>query len=142
VDSADLAGSWSEGELKVQAYIAQHVDLAARLGNPLVFEEFGFPRDGGGFEPSATTRYRDRFYRLILDSVLASARAGGALAGSNFWAWSGEGRAAHPDRRFRPGDTAWLGDPPHEPQGWYGVFDSDESTQALIRAHAGALAAI
>jgi mannan endo-1,4-beta-mannosidase len=33
-----------------------------------------------------------------------------------------------------------MGDPPHEPQGWYGVFDSDASTQAIIRAHAAALA--
>jgi mannan endo-1,4-beta-mannosidase len=22
-------------------------------------------------------------------------------------------------------DTAYLGDPPHEPQGWYGAFDTD-----------------
>ena len=55
---------------------------------------------------------------------------------------SGEGRAAHPDHHFRPGDTAWLGDPPHEPQGWYGVFDSDASTQAVIREHAAAMAAL
>ena len=33
------------------------------------------------------------------------------------------------------GDLSYLGDPPHEPQGWYGVFDTDVSTHALIRAH-------
>ena len=37
---------------------------------------------------------------------------------------------------------AYLGDPPHEPQGWYGVFDGDESTQAVVRAHAEAIAAV
>jgi mannan endo-1,4-beta-mannosidase len=39
------------------------------------------------------------------------------------------------------GDTSYVGDPPHEPQGWYSVFDSDESTLALIRAHAQAIRA-
>jgi mannan endo-1,4-beta-mannosidase len=57
--------------------------------------------------------------------------------GSNFWAWNGEARAAHPDYRFRDGDRAYMGDPPHEPQGWYGLFDNDESTLALVRMHAG-----
>ena len=56
--------------------------------------------------------------------------------GSNFWAWNGEARAAHPDARFRDGDLAYMGDPPHEPQGWYGLFDGDASTLALVRAHA------
>jgi mannan endo-1,4-beta-mannosidase len=37
------------------------------------------------------------------------------------------------------GETSYVGDPPHEPQGWYSVFDSDASTQALIRSHAAAL---
>jgi mannan endo-1,4-beta-mannosidase len=35
-----------------------------------------------------------------------------------------------------------MGDPPHEPQGWYGVFDSDTTTQAVIRAHASAMTAL
>ena len=70
----------------------------------------------------------------------ADVARGGPIAGSNFWAWSGEGRAAHANHRFVPGDKAWLGDPPHEPQGWYGVFDSDASTRAIIRAHATAIA--
>ena len=39
----------------------------------------------------------------------------------------------HPDRH--PGDP-YLGDPPHEPQGWYSVFDTDASTQAVIRDYA------
>jgi hypothetical protein len=29
-----------------------------------------------------------------------------------------------------------MGDPPHEPQGWYGLFDDDKSTLALVRDHA------
>jgi mannan endo-1,4-beta-mannosidase len=31
--------------------------------------------------------------------------------------------AAHGDWRFREGDTQYLGDPPHEPQCWYGHVD-------------------
>jgi mannan endo-1,4-beta-mannosidase len=142
VDSANLAGSWPTGEAKVRDYVAQHVALARQLGKPLVFEEFGFPRDGGALDPGTTTAWKDRFYALIYQAVLENARAGGPAAGSNFWAWSGEGRAARSDHRFRSGDNAWLGDPPHEPQGWYGIFDTDASTRAVIRAHADALSRV
>jgi mannan endo-1,4-beta-mannosidase len=40
---------------------------------------------------------------------------------------------------MRAGDVSYVGDPPHEPQGWYSVFDADQSTIALISAHASAL---
>lgn len=140
-DPEDLAGTWPTVESNTRDYIVSHAALASRLGKPLVIEEFGFPRDGGSFDPASTTLYRDRFYALIYDHVAQSARSSGPIAGTNFWAWGGEGRAQHDDRRFHPGDTAYLGDPPHEPQGWYSVLDTDRSTQALIRAHAGVLAA-
>ena len=142
IDPADMAGSWPRCEALVRDYVAQHIALARAAGKPLVIEEFGFPRDGVAYDPRATTVWRDRYYRLIYESALADMRAGGPTAGTHFWAWSGEGRAAHADHRFRAGDVAWLGDPPHEPQGWYGLFDSDESTQAIVRQHAGAVAAL
>jgi mannan endo-1,4-beta-mannosidase len=139
IDPADMAGSWPRCEALVRDYVAQHISLAGAADKPLVIEEFGFPRDGVGYDPSAATTWRDRYYHLIYDAVLADMRAGGPSAGTNFWAWSGEGRAAHGDHHFRRGDTAWLGDPPHEPQGWYGLFDTDESTKEIVRAHAAAL---
>lgn len=142
VDTKDLAGGYDAGAAKVQDYLDRHVAIADRIGKPLVIEEFGYPRDGGSFDPEASTTWKDRFYAQIYATVLASARTGGPIAGSNFWAWSGQGRAAHPDHRFRPGDLAYLGDPPHEPQGWYGVFSTDASTQAVVRDHAAALAAV
>ena len=43
---------------------------------------------------------------------------------------------------MRRGETAYVGDPPHEPQGWYSVFNTDTSTQALIKAHAEHLKAL
>jgi mannan endo-1,4-beta-mannosidase len=141
IDPADLAGTWDGAETRVRDYIARQVAIAQQVGKPLVIEEFGFPRDGGSFDPGSTTRFKDRFYALIYEAVEASMRSGGPVAGSNFWAWGGEGRAQHADRRFRPGDSRYMGDPPHEPQGWYSVLNSDESTRALIRAHAGLIRA-
>ena len=138
VDAKDLPGTHARGAAKVQDYLDRHVAIATRLGKPLVVEEFGYPRDGGSYDPAATTVHKDRFYRQVYDTVLAHARTG-PVVGSNFWAWNGEARAAHPDHRFRPGDLAYLGDPPHEPQGWYGVFSSDHATKAVVREHAAAL---
>lgn len=142
LDRADMAGGHARAMAMSAAYISQHVDLARQAGKPLVLEEFGYPRDGDRYAPADATSLRDDFYGLVHGAVLTSARAGGPLVGSNFWAWNGEGRAAHADARFRAGDTAFLGDPSHEPQGWYGVFDSDASTLDRIRAHAAALAAV
>ena len=142
IDPADMAGSWPRCEALVRDYVAQHVALAKRAGKPLVIEEFGFPRDNVAYDPGTTTAWRDRYYRLIYESVLADMRSGGPIAGTNFWAWSGEGRPTHPDHHFRRGDTAWLGDPPHEPQGWYGLFDSDASSCEIVRAHGAAVAAL
>jgi mannan endo-1,4-beta-mannosidase len=140
-DPKDLPGTWPTTERNVRAYLGRQVDSARSLGKPLVIEEFGYPRDGASFDPSATTNYKDRYYKLIYDAVLASVRSGGPLQGANFWGWGGEGRAQHPDHHFVRGDTSYLGDPPHEPQGWYSVFDSDASTQAVIRDYAAAVKA-
>ena len=139
VDSADLERTFPAGAAKVSEYIDQHLGYARDLGKPLVIEEFGFPRDRGLYDPGTPTRFKDRFYALIYATVEKSAAADGPLQGSNFWAWGGEGRTGAADHRFRPGDTSYVGDPPHEPQGWYSVFDSDESSKAVIRAHAAAL---
>lgn len=132
----DLAGTWPTVEANTRAYIAAHERLARELGKPLLIEEFGFPRDGEAYAPSATTEYRQRFYREIYRAVERGWAEGGPLQGSNFWAWNGEARAAHPDARFREGDRQYMGDPPHEPQGWFGNFDTDAGMLSLIRAHA------
>lgn len=141
VKGDDLAGTWPEGRRKVEAYLAAHVAIAEAAGKPLVIEEFGFPRDGEAYAPAATTAFREDYYRLIYGAVEASWKAGGVIAGSNFWAWNGEARTPHADARFRDGDRAYMGDPPHEPQGWYGVFDSDAAMLDVIRAHIARAAA-
>lgn len=141
VNGKDLAGTWDAGKAKVVDYIDTHVRLAREAGKPLVFEEFGFPRDGELYDPSVPTTFRQRYYRLIYSAAEASLAAGGPVQGTNFWAWNGEARAQHPDHHFVAGvDTQYMGDPPHEPQGWYGNFDSDTEMLAIIRQHAKAFA--
>jgi mannan endo-1,4-beta-mannosidase len=141
VDGKNLAGTWDAGKAKVVDYIDTHVRLAREAGKPLVFEEFGFPRDGELYDPSVPTTFRQRYYRLIYGAAEASLAAGGPVQGTNFWAWNGEARAQHPDHHFIAGvDTQYMGDPPHEPQGWYGNFDSDAEMLAIIREHAKAFA--
>ena len=132
----DLVGTWPTVQAMTRSYIAAHERLARSLNKPLIIEEFGFPRDGEAYTPSVTTVWRARFYREIYAAVERSWREGGPIAGDNFWAWNGEARARHVDFHFVNGDSAYMGDPPHEPQGWYGNFDSDDDMLALIRAHA------
>lgn len=132
----DLAGTWDNVETRTRAYLAAHDRLARQLGKPLVIEEFGFPRDAEAYAPTATSEWRERFYRLIHGAVEESWRSGGPIAGSAFWAWNGEARAAHADARYKDGDRAYMGDPPHEPQGWFGIFDTDAAMLAHLRGHA------
>lgn len=136
VDGKDLAGTWDAGRAKVQDYLRVHDALASEIGKPLLFEEFGFPRDGELYSPDVPATFREQYYALIYGAVEASWTSGGPVMGSNFWAWNGEARAAHGDARFVDGDRGYMGDPPHEPQGWYGLFDSDSSTLTLVRQHA------
>ncbi|WP_338243503.1 glycoside hydrolase 5 family protein [Aurantiacibacter hainanensis] len=138
VEGDDLRGTWPGAARNTADYLDTHAALAREMDKPLLVEEFGFPRDRESYAPSASTEFRRRFYRLIYDAVERSWADGGPIAGSNFWAWNGEARAAHADAAFRDGDLAYMGDPPHEPQGWYGNFDSDDTMLALIRAHARA----
>jgi len=141
MDAARLRETYDAGAARVADYIDAHVRLARTLGKPLVIEEFGYPRDGAdAYDPAVPTTYKDRFYAQVYATIEADVARGGPLAGSNFWAWNGEARSPHADHRFRRGDRAYMGDPPHEPQGWYGVFDGD-TTLAIVRRHAAALRA-
>lgn len=139
VKQADLANTYKRGETLTQDYIVKHIGYARQLDKPLIIEEFGYPRDGGSNDPKVATTYKDRFYRLIYAAALRDMAAGGPIAGTNFWAWNGEARAQHPDYQFRDGDGQYMGDPPHEPQGWYGIFTGD-TTVRIVANHAAAIA--
>lgn len=116
-------------------YMNRHIDIANKMNKPIVLSEFGAERDQGQFEPGTPTTYRDRIYREVFDLIHARAEAGDAIAGTNFWTWGGLGRAGQEDYMWAEGDD-FTGDPPQEHQGLNSVFDADESTLEIIRAHA------
>ena len=118
--------------IKSSHYIATHADMAKRLGKPLVIEEFGYARQGNKAGINIPTDSRDRYYRHIFEEVKHNIAEGGPIAGCNFWGWSGSGRPR--DMVWQAGDD-YLCDPPHEPQGWYSVFDCDTSTINIIKAY-------
>jgi mannan endo-1,4-beta-mannosidase len=118
-----------------------HIDYAKQLGKPIVLEEFGLNRDGGSFDIKSGTAVRDRFYGEVFGLVQKRAAAGDPVAGWNFWAWGGAGRAANADYWWKPGDD-FVGDPPQEEQGLYSVFDSDASSLKLIQESAARLHAL
>ena len=117
-------------------YIAEHIELAKKLNKPLVIEEFGYSRKDNisGTEP--TTESRDIFYRYIFEQVKSSTLQDAPIAGCNFWGWGGSGRPR--DLVWQAGDD-YLSDPPHEPQGWYSVFDCDTTTINIIKEYSKAI---
>jgi len=134
-DPANPGGTYASAEASARTYFNDHEAEAQALRKPMVLEEFGLARDNGSYDPSATTVWRDTFYSAMFDEVFSSASAGGPAAGDNFWAWAGEGRPLEPYGSYwSPGDP-WIGDPPHEHQGWYSVYDLDSTTLGVISIH-------
>ncbi len=121
--------TYDRAEQNALEYLRRHVYDMVVLNKPLVLEEFGLARDFEPvhdiYDPTSSTLYRDRFYKAMFNEVFDIIQKGGTLAGDNFWAWGGASR---------PGD-GWLGDPPHETPGWYSVYNTDESTIAIISSH-------
>jgi mannan endo-1,4-beta-mannosidase len=140
-DSRQPKQTWAGMMDKSLHYLDLHIGYAKTLGKPIVLEEFGMDRDGASFDTKAPTTVRDRFYGEVFGLVQRRAAAGEPIAGWNFWAWGGAGRAANGDYRWRPGNE-FVGDPPQEEQGLYSVFDSDASTLRLIRQSARRLRAL
>ncbi len=130
-DPKQPATTWDGMMDKSLRYLNQHVDYAKQLGKPIVLEEFGLNRDAGSFDIRSSTAVRDRFYGAVFDLVQQRASAGDPVAGWNFWAWGGAGRAANADYWWKPGND-FVGDPPQEEQGLYSVFDSDAASLKLI----------
>lgn len=117
-------------------YIAEHIELAKKLNKPLVIEEFGYSRKDNISGTDIPTDSRDMFYRFIFEQVKNSVEQGNPIAGCNFWGWGGSGRPR--DLVWQAGDD-YLSDPPHEPQGWYSVFDCDTTTINIIKEYSKAI---
>lgn len=131
--SSDCPQDGIETALKNTAeYIDRHMEIARRLGKPLVIEEFGFPRDDFRFEAGSPVEGRDRLYEYVFDRVVESAAAGDVLAGANFWTWGGFARQTEGHTHWERGDD-YSGDPAQEQQGLNSVFVSDSSTLEVIK---------
>ena len=113
-------------------YIDDHIAMAGKINKPLVIEEFGYSRQGNVSGTGIPTDSRDIFYAFIFEQVKKSVETGGPIAGCNFWGWGGSGRPR--DLVWQAGDD-YLCDPPHEPQGWYSVFDNDTTTIETIKKY-------
>jgi mannan endo-1,4-beta-mannosidase len=123
-------------------YLSTHLGEAVLLSKPLVLEEFGLARDGGSYDPSASVVWRDSLLSSLYGLLETSAQGGGPACGDNVWAWAGEGRPSAPFGGYwNPGEQ-WVGDPPHEHQGWYSIYDSDSTTLSTLAAHAYELCSI
>lgn len=114
-------------------YLNEHFDIARDLNKPVVLEEFGISRDRNDYSSKAPVSYRDAYYEFIFKTIVEESKKG-IVSGANFWAWGGEGRPRVPKAVWKTGDDL-IGDPPHEYQGWYSVYDTDESTKAVIQKY-------
>lgn len=118
-----------------RGYIDEHLQIARRIGKPVVLEEFGYPRDGFSFSKESTTDNRDRYYEAIFDCVLDHHTRDGLFAGCNFWGWGGLAQPSIDHVYWQHGDD-YTGDPAQEQQGLNSVFASDSSTLSLIGKYA------
>lgn len=119
---------------KAQNYLVGQIKKAEKLRKPLVLEEFGVSRDNGSFATEATADFRDNFYQWVFNYTRQEIDKNSPLKGCNFWSWGGEGRPATPGGFWQEGDDL-IGDPAHELQGWYSVYDTDQSTIELIKSY-------
>ncbi|KAI8910346.1 glycoside hydrolase superfamily, partial [Gorgonomyces haynaldii] len=119
-ESLNKSIAWAQG------WLQQSNEWSQKLGKPLILEEFGLARDNwinDTYNPHHLTTHRDAYYAALMEWISNAFKQHQAFAGFGFWAYSGESR---------PGDR-WVGDPPHEPPGWYGVYDKDQSTIQVMK---------
>jgi mannan endo-1,4-beta-mannosidase len=128
----DMAGTIDKAIENTGKYMDEHLEVARRLKKPIVFEEFGLPRDGFTFAPGSPVTLRDRYYDYSFGRVLESARKNDCMAGANFWSFSGNGKpnVETENHMWKKGDD-YLGDPPQEAQGLNSVFITDTTMQIV-----------
>ena len=117
--------SFETTKIKSKAYIEKNAEVSKSVLKPIVLEEFGLARDGGSYETSAEVNMRNKFYQFLYETTLGN--PGSPYRGMNFWAIGGEGRPRQPETFWQAGDD-YIGDPPHEKQGWYSVYFTDSTT--------------
>lgn len=125
--------TFPEAKQKALDYLKYHVEVAKKMNKPFVLEEFGIMKDNGSYDFRASNVNRDNYFDIMFGEVYKYAQERKA-AGVAFWAWGGEGRAREVGCWWKPGDD-FLGDPPHEEQGWYSVYDTDSTTHSVIKKY-------
>ncbi|MFD0988732.1 beta-mannanase [Mariniflexile jejuense] len=123
---------------KAENYINEHLAIANTLNKPVVLEEFGVSRDNAGYTKQTSVNNRDMYFKDIFNLLLESVKNNSNFVGCNFWAWGGFGNVNTPGT-VSNNQMEFIGDPAHEPQGWYSVFESDTSTLQLIKHYNEAL---
>jgi mannan endo-1,4-beta-mannosidase len=119
----------------MREYLEDHWNKSKILKKPMIIEEFGMARDDRSMDPESPVTHRNEYYEAVFSETAKQIRKG-YTSGVNFWAWSGESKPNKPyGSLWKPGDSL-LGDPPHEEQGWYGVYRSDSTTIELIKKSA------
>jgi mannan endo-1,4-beta-mannosidase len=129
----DMAGTIGKSIENTADYIEKHLTIAHKLNKPIVLEEFGMGRDGYVYKTGTPVAFRDKYYESAFNRLLESVSKKDFLAGANFWAFGGIGKA-NPTRAnsmWLPGDD-YLGDPPQEAQGLNAVF-ADDPTMKIIK---------
>ncbi|REG94804.1 glycoside hydrolase 5 family protein [Flavobacterium aquicola] len=119
---------------KANNYIDEHVKIAQKLNKPIVLEEFGISRDENSYESNSSVEVRDEYYKMIFEKIYSLSKTIPQVTGVNFWAWGGEGRPKTAMSIWKIGDDL-IGDPPHEFQGWYSVYDTDNHTLEIINEY-------
>ncbi len=124
-----------DAKIKAKAYVQKHINVAKEKGVPLVFSEFGLPRQGESLSVNSSVKNRDNYYQMIFSMLEDNYENGGALNGLNFWGFSGfaQPKNRNSEGKWEKGDDL-TSDPPQEPQGLNSVFASDTSTMNLIKS--------
>jgi mannan endo-1,4-beta-mannosidase len=119
---------------KAREHLQLHIELAAKMNKPLVMEEFGLDRDNKSCTPGTSTRMRDEYFNALFDLMYREAKLGKPVAGSNFWAWGGEGIPLGEISK-QINSSNYVGDPFVEPQGLNSVFSKDKTTLRIIKKY-------
>ncbi|OHX67868.1 glycoside hydrolase 5 family protein [Flammeovirga pacifica] len=132
-DPNNVEGTFDEAVAKAKKYIQQHIEVGNKLNKPIVLEEFGISRDQNDHSDQSSVTIRDQYFNIIFGELVQAIEKGdNTFVGCNFWAWGGEGRPSTPHSVWKTGDDL-IGDPPHEYQGWYSVYETDKSTLKVIK---------
>ena len=132
----------NHGINRAKNYIHGNTNGNAHHNKPIVIEEFGLARDGVSYDPKSPTTIKDEYFKKIFEIVYEFASQNETMSGINYWAYGGKGRPRNSGGEYWvPGDDL-IGDPPHERQGWYTVYDKDTSTKEVIKEYADKLEAL